>query len=151
MHCISYSLSLKFNFLDMVSYFQSRYKTNLYKDVLHIYDEGWDVFLFSFGAVVFWNVNYDIQNIILDQTKRFHLHTLVNRHEDIFTYIVDAKAIDLDLKIAHDELVIADDHYLSKLALSFAIAQSTNLSSFEEDIDSLIKKTDHIPYQLKEM
>jgi uncharacterized Rmd1/YagE family protein len=147
MNCISYSLSLAFDFPRLVESFQTKYKSHVHKDVIHLYDNDWDVFLFDVGVVVFWNVNYDLQKLIIDQTKAYQEHPLKNHHEDVFAYSIDASA--WESKFVRDTLVLNSNNYLQKLSLSFALAQSVDLSSFEEIIQELIDKTDYIPDTLK--
>jgi uncharacterized Rmd1/YagE family protein len=146
-HCISYSLSLAFDFPKLVTAFQSKYKSHVHKDVIHCYDGEWDVFLFDVGVVIFWNVSYDLQKLIIDQTIPFQEHPLKNHHEEVFSYILHPQLN--ESKFVNDVLVLTTEDYLQKLSLSFALAQSVDLSSFEEIIQQLIDKTDYIPDTLK--
>lgn len=50
--------------------------------------------------------------------------------------------------IAHDVITLSSSSHEEKLALSFALAQSTKLDVFEERVDARIISSKHIPFNL---
>jgi len=145
MKCTSVCLSNDFNFKQAWQYLQDHYKTAAYKNVIHIDEKEWDAFVFSYGLVVFWNADYDSQKSLLNQLYRFETAHVENDYEDSFEYSIgDVEAS----KIRNDEIFLAADDVLDKLAISHAISQSTSLTYFEDRIQKMIEKTRHIPLDL---
>ena len=92
----------------------------------HTAATGGEVLVFSFGAVIFWQVPLDEQKAyhnVLDQltTRRY-----VRAEEDLHTYRLGS-----DLRQAGDSLVLPNDEHWTKLAVGYSLAQSIKLRQLE--------------------
>lgn len=119
----------------------------LYKDTLHfqIREERrvrGDVFYFSYGAVVFWGFSQEEEKRFLADLKEFERDPC-SRTEDEFTYIYGD-----ELRIEEDEIVLQNKGTLTKLAVSYGVAQSIKLNVFEDSIFKTYETTKWLPAEL---
>jgi uncharacterized Rmd1/YagE family protein len=123
-------------------------KPHFFKDVLHqeILKErshSGDVFYFSYGAVVMWGLEEAEEKQILEHIKKFEKETLAKPERDDFTFTYGDT-----MKIEEDEIFLESKNYQQKLAISYAIAQSVKLASFEESVNSVIEQSANLPQNL---
>eukprot|EP00985_Skeletonema_marinoi_P005698 scaffold2476_cov99-Skeletonema_marinoi.AAC.3 len=108
-----------------------------------------EVFLFSSGAVVFWNFPGEEAEL---QFMQKHLFS----HEDLIGLKYNAESIDNandemgfcygDVFKWHRDVVQLQTRDASeKLAVSFAVAKSANLSIYEAKLEKAIERNSHIP------
>ncbi|KAI0199551.1 hypothetical protein F4808DRAFT_451345 [Astrocystis sublimbata] len=107
-----------------------------------------EVFLFEYGVVVIWGMSLAHEQRFLKDIKKFELEEL--NPDDIetecfnFYYTRDYQA-----RIYNDFITLRDkQNYMTKLAISHAIAQSVKTSLFEELIASTIEDCKDIPTQI---
>jgi uncharacterized Rmd1/YagE family protein len=114
------------------------------RDVVHLrlQRRDGDAFFFSYGCVVFWNIDREEERKVLGHLRDFASEdeTAPGFEFDDFFFSYGDK-----FKIVGDEFVLDNRNSFTKLAISHAIAQSTRLSLFEEEIGMLIQKTKHLP------
>lgn len=132
----------------MFDFFKERYKTVSFRDVLHIelplgVGEHGDIFLFAYGAVVFWGFAQDKESSFLNEIKPFEEQGSDEIEKDEFTYSYGDAC-----KIIEDEISLPDRDMLSKLAISQALAQSVKLSTFESAIQKTYNLSKQIPQDL---
>jgi uncharacterized Rmd1/YagE family protein len=146
--CTFHYISLSLRFKELCALFQKNYKTNQYRDVLHLVYLDTDVFIFEYGSVVFWNTSYDGQREIIDKIMPFCSEVLEGHFQETLEYIeVDDQ---IGAKIVNEVLSLqSKNSYLEKLACSYAFAQSINLDYFENSLEILIKKIRYIPKALQ--
>lgn len=110
-----------------------------------------DIFFFDSGVVVFWGLDTDAERYILDELVLPSVAAplapaRVERDRLTVTYSARGAAC-----IEDDEIRLhwsrAEDPAV-KLAVSFALAESTKLSVFEEDLRSLGKSLSYLPAML---
>ena len=110
---------------------------------------GQEVFIFDFGAAVFWGLSQDSVQEVLDIIRNNGVKTLLSSEEfeageDDMAFVesTDSETIN----IANDVLVLPlGTTVKNRLALSYAIAQSAVLSIFEARIEKRIEDYKYIP------
>lgn len=139
MECYAYCTASLYQIKPLFDALKSKYKTTLYRDVVHIELEG-DLFIFPYGACVFWGVSKESIPQIL---KPFEVQPLEEREVDEFSFFYGDAA-----KVIEDEITLPDTDVLTKLAISHGIAQSVKLNSFETRMFKTFSTTKQIPEDL---
>jgi len=107
-----------------------------------------EVFLFDYGVVVIWGMSATQEQRFLKEIAKFELEKLapddVETEKFNFYYTHEYQA-----RIYNDFITLRDkNNYMTKLAISHALAQSVKTSLFEELIASTIDTCKNIPTQL---
>ncbi|KAL9058472.1 MAG: hypothetical protein Q9162_001768 [Coniocarpon cinnabarinum] len=107
-----------------------------------------EVFLFDYGTVVIWGMTESEEERFLKEISRFETEKLskddVQAENFNFYYTRDYQA-----RIYNDFISLRDKrNYMTKLAISHALAQSVKTSLYEDLVDNTIGDTQHIPSQL---
>ncbi|KAJ2990533.1 hypothetical protein NUW58_g2899 [Xylaria curta] len=106
-----------------------------------------EVFLFDYGVVVIWGMSHAHEQRFLKDITKFELEKLdpddVETECFNFYYTRDYQA-----RIYNDFITLRDRGYMTKLAISHAVAQSVKTSLFEELIASTIDACKDIPTQI---
>ncbi len=135
----SYQMNLLYKFLKKNEQVPQKFRSVIYSPL----NEGC-VFYFSYGCVVFWDVEDEEINTILKKLKNFEEDHLQKANSDAY-FIVKGNSI----KIYQNEICLNDAAgVMERLAISYALAQSMKLAVFEERVEQTIKKTEHIPKSL---
>lgn len=108
-----------------------------------------DVFVFSFGVIVFWNMKNESEELtFLEKLKPWfvgapHPSAAIDSAVDDMNFYFGVSTV------AHrDEISLTTSKIEEKLAVSFAVAQSTLLSVYEWKLEQTIQRNSHIPYEL---
>ncbi|MDH5327851.1 MAG: RMD1 family protein [Gammaproteobacteria bacterium] len=112
-----------------------------YRNAVHWPQERGDVYLFDYGALVFWDVDPERRTRVIDGLAPYMFNPLSDNVDDEFTYEVT----DGQRRINDDHIRVSEHDVMTQLALSHAMAQSTKLGSFEQRIQDTINDTAHIP------
>ena len=102
-----------------------------------------DVFVFSYGCVVFWGLSEDEEARFLRDIATAQTDSLAEAESDDFLFSEGLKS-----DILSDSITLCTNDILEKLSASFAIAQSVKLSVFEERIENQIESNKHLPERL---
>ncbi|KAK4156729.1 hypothetical protein C8A00DRAFT_12381 [Chaetomidium leptoderma] len=107
-----------------------------------------EVFLFDYGVVVIWGMSAAQEQRFLKEIAKFEVEKLapddVETEKFNFYYTHEYQA-----RIYNDFITLRDkNNYMTKLAISHALAQSVKTSLFEELIASTIDTCKNIPAQL---
>uniref|UniRef100_A0A8H7NAS2 DUF155 domain-containing protein n=1 Tax=Bionectria ochroleuca TaxID=29856 RepID=A0A8H7NAS2_BIOOC len=107
-----------------------------------------EVFLFDYGVVVIWGMTASQEARFLKEIAKFELEKLapddVETEHFNFYYTHEYQA-----RIYNDFITLRDkNNYMTKLAISHALAQSVKTSLFEELIASTIETCKDIPTQI---
>jgi uncharacterized Rmd1/YagE family protein len=120
-----------------------------------------EVYIFSFGAVVFWNfINEESEQSWMDQFlfddhgddsndeddgavgERNHIDAIESANDEMsFGY-------GTKFYINHDMVQLQTKDCKEKLAVSFALAKSANVSIFEWRLNQAVERNSHIPEEL---
>lgn len=145
--CITYCTCERFDFKNLVNHFEEKYKVVKYKNVLLIDDKIWLCFIFDYWTVVsFWLSHDNIKNII-QETQDFQINSYSDMISEEFYYM---EWNEDRIKIKNDVIYLLWDSVEEKIAISHALAQSTNLNFFEKKVENTISITKNIPIDLKE-
>jgi uncharacterized Rmd1/YagE family protein len=107
-----------------------------------------EVFLFNYGTVVIWGMTLRQEQRFLKEISKFEVEKLAKadvQTEDFnFYYTREYQA-----RIYNDFISLMDKkNYMTKLAISHALAQSVKTSLFEDLVDNTIESTKEIPSQI---
>ncbi len=117
---------------------------NFYTDALHAaYKEG-NIFIFSYGCVVLWNVPPEEEISFLELLQKFSQNPIASVLEE-FEYTLGSKP-----RFFQDNITLSKtrSHALQMLAVSYGLSQAIKLSAFEARIDNTIQMTKNIPQEL---
>jgi len=117
---------------------------NFYTDTLHASFKEWDIFIFRYGCIAFWNVPEDEEEEFLKLLKDFS-QLPINPVEEEFDYSFGSKP-----KFSQNKIMLTQtkSHDLQMLAVSYGLSQAIKLTAFEERIDNTIETTKNIPQEL---
>lgn len=150
MDCFAFCTASTYALKPLHEDLRTRYRTTYFRDLLYIEIEGQpgpaDVFFFSFGAVVTWGLSKEKALEILRLVEPYQNDPVEELERDEFTFFYGEQA-----KIYEDEICLPDRNSLSKLALSYAIAQSVKLGTFETSIQRTFNQTRQLPEDLAKM
>ncbi|EME84821.1 uncharacterized protein MYCFIDRAFT_97858, partial [Pseudocercospora fijiensis CIRAD86] len=107
-----------------------------------------EVFLFEYGVVVIWGMSVKEEQRFLKEISKFEREKLskddVQTEEFNFYYTREYQA-----RIYNDFISLREKkNYMTKLAISHALAQSTKTSLYEDLLDATISTTQTIPSQI---
>lgn len=145
MRCTGYCTAAIYDISRLTLELQKLASPQPYKDALHAQVKEdkrvkGDIFYFSYGAVVFWGLTQDEELEYLRHLKDFEKEPHLKPEIDEFTYVYGE-----GMKIEEDEIVLQNKSPLTKLSISYGIAQSVKLTIFEEMIQKTIEHTKYLP------
>ncbi|MBA3956941.1 MAG: RMD1 family protein [Parachlamydiaceae bacterium] len=147
MDCLSFCTATSYQIKPLFESLRHRYKATLYRDVVHIEvplkGRNGDVFYFSYGSVVCWNMSREVALPFLEEVRPFETQRYDEIETDEFTYIYDGGP-----RVADDEIVLPSQDALTKLAISHGLAQSVKLGSFEVATQKTFNNMQYIPEEL---
>ncbi|KAI9893651.1 MAG: hypothetical protein M1814_005866 [Vezdaea aestivalis] len=107
-----------------------------------------EIFVFGYGTVVLWGLSIKEELRFLKELSKFETEKLaeedVQTEEFNFYYTKDYQA-----RIYNDFISLREKrNYMTKLAISHALAQSVKTSLYEDLVDNTIEATKDIPEQM---
>ncbi len=156
--CSSYCIGDSYNLNSISLYLkQNATRHRIYsKEVLHYKckipekQKKYDVFVYSYGCIVFWGISEENIAVIIDELSEFVSMPIKKRIFDECKYTISATSEVSFIDLENDIIVLrkSDTIYFSKLAFSYGLSQSVKLSVFEESVDSTIEDNKKIPIAL---
>ena len=149
MDCRAYCTASSYRLKQMFEHFRTRYKTIIYRDVLHVEINpdtkglSGDVFFFAYGALTCWGLTKSQESNLLLEILPFEDQHSDETETDEFTYVYGETS-----KVVEDEIVLPTQDVLAKLATSHGIAQSVKLGKFEIAIHKTFNQSKNIPEDL---
>ncbi|TVY26947.1 Sporulation protein RMD1 [Lachnellula hyalina] len=107
-----------------------------------------EVFVFDYGVVVIWGMTLEHERRFLEDIQRYAVDKLLkdDREEECFNFYYTRE---YQARIYNDFITLRDkSNYMTKLAISHALAQSVKTSLFEAMVDSTIEKNKDIPEEI---
>lgn len=103
-----------------------------------------EIFFFDYGVTVIWGLEEDDEERILREIIPFEVNKLAADDIELETlkFFHDAGH---SPRLFNDIICLKSGHYMVKLTISHAIAQSVKLTIYEELVESTIESTKHIP------
>ena len=152
MRCFAYSFTHTFNVKQIVTLLSKDYQiSELEEGVIHVTtradinntDSTGEVFIFPYGAVVFWGVAESLERELIRVLEGCWMERLGAEDDDVFSYDYGDKAA-----IHADHITLPNKHERTKLAFSHGFAQSVKLGGFENTIQSIIEHTKQLSHNL---
>lgn len=127
-----------------------------FQGVLHVRDirnPRVDVFIFPFGAVIIWGIDRpELEQAILEAVRTFESGKLLTGQEfDGFRFVEGNPTFRVNndvIYMLHGPAGEEGERTKERLAVSYALAQSVKLITFEEAIQEILRETKHFPEQL---
>lgn len=110
-----------------------------------------EVYIFEFGVVVFWGVGQGEEKFVLNSAREFVKHGKVDgtefeSGEDDMAFAVSLDEETSSVIVANDVIILPEStSIMQRLSVSYAIAQSSVVSIFEERIDRKVDEYKFIP------
>lgn len=103
------------------------------------------IIFFEFGAIVFWGFHEEIEQKYLGHFESFFKYKKREPYEkDSLSFFKGEQ-----FGVSNDKIIIStDDTPFERIAISYALAQSTILSVYEGEVDQTIEDTRRIPSEL---
>lgn len=148
MRCTGYCTANGYDIGRLSHSLQMQGNVQLYRDVIHQQpkDEKGskrDIFYFPYGVVIFWGFTEEEEKEYLSSMGRFEKDSLPDIEMDGFTFSYADK-----MKIQEDNISLPKKDPLTKLAISYGIAQSIKLTVFEGVIAKTVESTKGFPSDL---
>ncbi len=152
MRCTAYCTAQKYNLPNIHQAMKRNdIEMSLQRNVLELYyiDQRAEVFIFDHGCFVAWNFTKSQEQILVKFLMDFAINPLEKIEIDRFSYRINDKT-----KIAShprhniDIISLEEDQSQIKLAISYGLAQSVKLESYEEAIRKIIDKNQSITENL---
>ena len=106
-----------------------------------------EVFIFDYGVVVIWGLDEIDEKRVLLELQPFEKEKLQKDDVEIEDFYF-CHNLDKPPRLFNDIINLHSGHYMVKLTISHALAQSVKLAYFEELIENTILNTKSIPYEL---
>ena len=142
--CVAYCLAQSFDISALAKILSETSLIRIIKGALLVEDdEAWSV-IFSYGAVVHWNISSEQQHKLHDLLLDHDENPLKVVEEDHFTFALDCP----QTRIIEDHIEIESSDPILLFSLSQGMAQSIKLASFETNAITTINNTSYIPKSL---
>lgn len=152
MRCLAFCTADSYDLLGLASFFKKQaYVTRLVRDVLHVSHatEKGDLYFFNFGCFVSWGLEKQFEDELLAQVNVFTTRPLQTIETDHFYYQYgDETGIDAHEQLHVDVITLNSDDPLTKLSISYGLAQSIKLEAFEVAVQETIKKNSYLPEEI---
>ncbi len=152
MRCVSYCTANAYDLTGLANYFKRKnYIVKQSRDVLHIVNtkRPADIFFFSHGSFVGWGLKKPLELKLLEQIREFAIHPLPLAQMDHFCFRMgEDVSIDAHDRFKIDVITLDSDNPQIKLAISYGLAQSIKLETFEEAIQDAIRKNSSLPEEI---
>ena len=148
MRCTTYCTAPTYDIARLFQSLQKFGSVQLFRDCVHVLikedrkPKG-DIFYFAYGCVVLWGFTEEEEQAILGSLKEFEKDSLLKPEMDEFTFVYGDT-----MRIEEDEISLQTKNTLTKLAISYGLAQSVKLTTFEETIQKTIDNTKNLPEDL---
>lgn len=154
MRCVSLCTTESYRLPAIVGFFRSKgYNVKQYRKVLHIFypSRKGDIFIFSYGCLIAWGLNNKEEKKIIEQLKTFSVNPLPFVEYGRFIYRYgDRTEMATHERFNIDIIMLESENAQLKLALSYGLAQSIQLESYESSVQKTIEQNAHYPNQLAE-
>jgi len=154
MHCLSFCIAHSIDLKRLEnSLLKKKLQVQLQQDVLHVSDpqQQHDIFYFSNGSFISWNVNKSTVDHYRALAKPFCQKLLSKPQSDEFIYkLADHVAIKPHGHFNVEIITLDTDDSDTKLALSYGLSQSIKLKMYEQMTERLITKNTPLIEQLSQ-
>jgi uncharacterized Rmd1/YagE family protein len=155
MRCVAYCQAESYPLNKIAEMFkQQGFKSKFYSNVLYIWDREEtlnrkEVFIFNHGSLVTWNLKSQEERKVLAAILPLANVPLLNVEHDYFIFNYGEKTkISPHERFNTDVISLEEDDVQIKLAISYGLAQSVKLESYEASVRDTIAKNSSLPQEL---
>jgi uncharacterized Rmd1/YagE family protein len=152
MRCVSFCTAKAYSLSDLSNYFKSqKLSIKIYRNVMHVSipTKFADIFFFSHGCFVSWNLKKKNELALLKAIKPFSIEPLDKIESDYFSFSYgEETSLDTHERLNADIITLESDSIQIKLAISYGLAESIKLEYYEELIQNTIRKNSQLPEEL---
>lgn len=152
MRCVSFCTAKAYSLNGLSNYFKNKKLIpKTYRNVLHIHlpEQDADLFFFSHGCFVSWNLKRKQEQELLKEIQPFSKETLERIETDYFSFDYgEETTLETHERFNTDVITLESDNTQIKLAISYGLAESIKLEYYEELIKNTIKKNSLLPGEL---
>ena len=152
MRCVSFCSTQSYHLATIASFFRAKAcNIKQYRKVLHIsyLSKGGDAFIFSYGCLVTWGLSRNEEKQLLEQLKPFSTNPLPAIEIGRFVYrYAHQTEMATHERFNIDIIMLESDSMQLKLAISYGLAQSIQLESYESAVQKTIEQNAHYPEEL---
>lgn len=153
MRCVSFCTANTYDLAALAQFFKRKdhYVVSHTRDVLHITNtkKPADMFFFNHGCFVCWGLKKPQEKKLIDQIKPFSVGVLPHMQMDHFCFRFGEEcSIDAHDRFKIDVITLDSDNPQVKLAISYGLAQSIKLETFEDSMQEAIKKNSLLPAEI---
>lgn len=145
MRCTAYLTAGSYNLPALFEFLKSKYPVTRFREAIAVSTtpETGEIFFFPYGVIVLWGFSDEEEEQFLLKLTPYEIDKLSIplKEDNDFAYSEITK-------IQRGEIFLSNSDMLTKLAISFGLAQSSKLSLFEETIDKTIVTTRQLPKDL---
>lgn len=147
--CVSYCTAASYDLTALAnSLDRKNYLVKLSRDVLFLSNirNGSEIFIFNHGSFVCWGLTKRAEQKWIQHLKIFAREPLTNIEMDFFSYRMgDDTTIISHERFKLDIITLESTNPQIKLAISYGLAQSIKLESFETAIQLTVQKNSFLP------
>jgi uncharacterized Rmd1/YagE family protein len=152
MRCVSFCTARTYLLGDLSNYLKTKkFQTKIYRNVLHasLPQKMADIFFFSHGCFVSWNLKGKHETALLEEIKPFSIQPLERIETDYFSFRYgEDTSLETHERFNADIITLESDNIQIKLAISYGLAESIKLEYYEELIKNTIIKNSQLPEEL---
>jgi len=152
MRCVAFCPVENYRLSAIAGLFRTKgYSVKQYRKVLHLSKphKNGDIFIFAYGCLVTWGLKNEEERELLDQLNPFATNILpINEIARFVFRYGDHTEMATHERFNVDIIILESDNIALKLALSYGLAQSIQLESYESAVQKTIEENSHFPEQL---
>lgn len=154
MRCSAYCSASSYEIDNLIQHLTKKgLAPNFFEDVVHIQenvaDQAIDILYFQFGCVVIWSADLNKEKEILNELLTFSIQPIQPPlYLDFISYKHDASLPDHSIDEESNQIVLKELSSFSKLAVSYALAQSVKLNALEDSVNNILKQTTPLRQEL---
>lgn len=155
MRCLSVSTAAQYDMQKAFSYYDKRYHTIKFDDVLYVKttDNATEFFIFPFGCTVIWGTKESHEKDIVRQLDKFATDVVEKIASDLifFSYSDPSDESEENRTYINEEenrVILANNSEYIKLSISYGLAQSVRLKILENSVNKILQSTAPISKEL---
>jgi uncharacterized Rmd1/YagE family protein len=152
MRCVSFCTAKVYLLADLANHFKNKkYQVKIFRNVLHVHivEQSTDMFFFSHGCFVSWDLKHRFEKALLEEIKPFSKEPLDKIETDYFSFVYgEDTTLETHDRFNADIITLESDNIQIKLAISYGLAESIKLEYYEELIKNTIRKNSQLPEEL---
>ena len=152
MRCVAYCIAQSLKIDTVADFFRKKnYYVKSYREVLYLKStkNSGEIFIFKFGCFVSWGLVTREEKALAAELKNFAIDLLNLFEIDRFSFVYREKtSLYSHDRFNADIITLEDNDVQIKLAISYGLAQSVKLESYEESVQRAIRINSSLPIDL---